>query len=88
MSKNGGEIAVKRVRVADLLLMDRYMHELHTPAVVYEVLVPYLTGDKTFLEAWAAGERDHPQLQGDFETLQSEPQPSCWHLGCILPRYV
>ena len=49
-----------------------YMHELHTPAVVYEVLVPYLTGDKTFLEAWAAGEREHPQLQGDFETLQSK----------------
>jgi hypothetical protein len=64
-----------------LLRLRKFMDDLHKPAIVYEVLVPYLTDNKTFLEAWAAGERAHAGLQGDLETLQRAG--TCYY-RCVL----
>ena len=64
-----------------LLRLRAHMNKLHTPAVVYEALVPYLTGDQTFLEAFAAGERRHSDLQGDLETPQRAG--TCYY-RCVL----
>jgi hypothetical protein len=57
-----------------------FMDPLHTPKVVYEVLIPHACG-KTMLQSWADGERAHPGLQGDFETPQRAG--TCYY-RCVL----